>query len=365
MTSFWILCALMLLLALGIVARPLWRRARGVAMALVLLVPLASVALYFQLGEPRVFDPAVQSVSAAISQARQAGMPPMEQAIAGLRERLERQPEDLEGWLLLGRAYKTLERFAESREAFARAMALAPDSAGTMVEYAEAQTLASPTRRFEGEPLTLLDRALALEPDNQRGLWLRGIAHYQAGERERATAVWEHLLSVLPEDNPTRETLRQRIAEMSVTPQSNASVQATGAAAAPASDSAASDADAGTDGAAPPRLTVQVTLAPELAERVAPADTLFVLARAAEGSRAPLAIQRLAARDLPLTVVLDDSHAMMPQMNLSSAAQVVVVARISRSGSAQPQSGDLETYSAPISTSRTAPLELRIDRIVP
>ena len=351
MTAFWILCAVMVIAALAFLIPPLRRSARGVVIALVVLVPLISIALYYRLGDPRVFDPAVQSATAAMQQARQEGMPPMEQAIAGLRDRLEREPDDLEGWLLLGRAYKSIERFSDAQAAFSRAMALAPESGSVMIEYAEAQTLASPSRRFEGEALLLLELALRLEPDNQRGLWLRGIAHYQAGETNQAMAVWEHLLTVIPEDSPTRGTLRQRIDEL----------RAQAGIAVPAQPAPASQAAA----ASPVRLTVQVSLSPALAGRMAPDDTLFVFARAPEGSRAPLAIQRLAARDLPLTVTLDDSHAMVPQMNLSSVTQVVVGARISRSGSAQAQPGDLETLSPAISTSRTEPVELVIDRIAP
>ncbi len=361
MTLFWLLCALMVLAALAILLRPLLRQERAFAVTLAVLVPLLSVALYFQLGDPRVFDPAVQSVTAAMQQARQDGMPPMEQAIAGLRDRLACEPGDLEGWLLLGRAYKTLERFDDSTEAFSRALALAPESASVMVEYAEARTLASPSRRFEGEPLELLDRALQIEPDNQRGLWLRGIAHYQSGDTPGALAVWEHLLAVIPEDSPTRESLRQRIAELT----SNQPLGSTPAAAASAEGAEAKTGDSPAPDATTPRLTVKVSLAPSLAGKMAPDDTLFVYARAPQGSRAPLAIQRLAARDLPLTVTLDDSHAMVPQMNLSSAARVVVGARISRSGSAQAQPGDLETLSPTISTSRTEPVELVIDRIAP
>ncbi len=349
MTAFWLLCAVMILAALAFLVPPLLRGARGVVIALALLIPLASAALYLQLGDLRVFDPAVQSVTAAMQQARQEGMPPMEQAIAGLRERLEREPDDLEGWLLLGRAYKSIERFPDARDAFSRAMALAPESGGVMVEYAEAQTLASASRRFEGDALLLLDRALMLEPDNQRGLWLRGIAHYQAGENDAALTVWENLLAIIPADNPTRETLRQRIEEL----------KAQAGFAAPAPPAAAQ-----TDEPGGPRLTVHVSLSPALAGRMAPDDTLFVYARAPEGSRAPLAIQRLAARDLPLTLTLDDSHAMVPQMNLSSVAQVVVGARISRTGSAQAQPGDLETLSPPVASTRTEPLELVIDRIL-
>lgn len=110
---------------------------------------------------------------------------------------------------------------------------------------------------------------------------------------------------------------------------------------------------------------MRVRLAEELAAQVRHDDVLFVFARAAEGSRAPLAIQRLSADALPLELILDDSHAMLPQMNLSSTAQIVVGARISRSGNAQAQSGDLETLSAPLPNTHRATVDLVIDRVVP
>lgn len=395
MIAFWAICILLLLAALAFVLPPLLRRdgaidprraaldqahrngvldadeytaklaalgqpataatlspaARNSAIAIALLLPLLCIGLYHRLGDARVFDPAVQSVSNAMQEAQRAGLPPMDQAIAGLAERLAREPDDVQGWLLLGRAYKSIERFAEARDALARALALSPDSPDVLVEAAEAQALSTPSRRFEGEPLAQLNRALELEPNHQRGLWLSGIAQFQAGDTERASATWEHLITTLPDDSPMRDSLRQRIAELKAqtdpaTPADTSPV--------PALQAASS-----------PRLSVQVNLAPALAERIQPDDVLFVFARAAEGSRAPLAIQRLRAADLPLAITLDDSHAMVPQMNLSSQPRILVGARISRSGNAQAQSGDLETLSEPLPNTHAQPIVLTIDRIVP
>ncbi len=396
MAAFWAICALLILVALAFVLPPLLRRgdapdprraaleqahrsgvldaseyaaklaalgdaapastqlppaARNTAVAIVLLLPLLAIGLYQKLGDPRVFDPAVQSVSAAMQDAQRAGLPPMDQAIAGLAERLAREPDDAQGWLLLGRAYKSTERFEQARDALGRALALSPDTPDILVEAAEAQTLATPGRRFEGEPRALLQRALELDPDHQRGLWLLGIAQFQAGDTAAATATWEHLTATLPEDSSMRDSLRQRIDELKA--------QAGTATPTDTSPTPALKAPPA------PRLGVRVSLAPELAGRVAPDDVLFVFARAAEGPRAPLAIQRLRAADLPLTVALDDSHAMVPQMNLSSAPRIVVGARISRSGNAQARSGDLETRSEPLPNTHTDTIELTIDRIVP
>lgn len=325
--------------------------ARNTAIAIAMTLPLLAVGLYQKLGDARVFDPSVQSVANAMQNAQRAGLPPMEQAIAGLAERLAREPEDAQGWLLLGRAYKSTERFTEALDALSRALALSPEAPDILVETAEAQALSSPGRRFDGEPLALLQRALEREPNHQRGLWLLGIAQFQAGDADTASTTWEQLIATLPEDSPMRESLRQRIAEL----------KAQTGSAVPADTSPVSALKA----PPAPRLSVRVSLAPELAERATPDDVLFVFARAAEGSRAPLAIQRLRAGDLPLTITLDDSHAMVPQMNLSSAAHIVVGARISRSGNAQAQTGDLETLTAPMANTQADMIELTIDRIVP
>ena len=394
MMAFWAICILLILLALALVLPPLLRRedasdprrvalehahrsgvldadeytrklaalgnttptsisplARNTAIALVLILPLLAAGLYQKLGDARVFDPSVQSVANAMQSAQRAGLPPMEQAIAGLAERLAREPDDAQGWLLLGRAYKSTERFAEARAALARALALTPDAPDVLVETAEAQALSTPGARFDGEPLTLLQRALERDPNHQRGLWLLGIAQFQSGDTDTASATWEKLIATLPEDSPMRDSLRQRIDELKAQ---------TGLAA-----SADTPSVPALEVPPAPRLDIRVNLAAELAHRVAPDAVLFVFARAAEGSRAPLAIQRLRAADLPLSITLDDSHAMVPQMNLSSAARIVVGARISRSGNAQAQSGDLETLSEPLSNSHKAVITLTIDQILP
>lgn len=395
MTGFWLASALLILMALGFVLPPLLRvpahagrveleralragvldeseyarklsalkspeahgstaptdKARALAVFLAVFVPLASILLYGKLGDPRVFDPDVQSVSAAMQQAQQAGLPAMDQAIAGLAERLAREPDDLEGWVLLGRAYKSTEHFEEARDALARALSLAPEEPGLMVEYAEVRTLAAPDRRFAGEALELIERALEIDPTQQRGLWLRGIAHYQEGEPEAAAATWQRLLALLPEDSPVRTSVLAQIGQL----QGADPATAPDAAAAPGAPAAT----------ASPRLTVRVSLAPELTSRVRDDDVVFVYARAATGSRAPLAIQRRRAAELPLVIELGDADAMVPQMNLSSAARIVLGARISRSGEAQAQPGDLEALSGVLPNSHAEAVELSIDHIVP
>jgi cytochrome c-type biogenesis protein CcmH len=354
------------------------RPSRALPAAIALLLPLAAILLYRTVGEPRALDSLWQEAVAATTQAEQAqaapgepaaGAPEMEQAVTGLAERLRQEPDDKEGWMLLGRAYKSMERFEPAREALANAYRLAPDDANVLIEYAEAMVLASSTRRFDGEARTLLEKAVQLEPDNPRGQWMLGIGAYQEQRFGDAAAIWEKLLAALPPDADARASLMERIADARERAGLPALEGAAPIAAAPRpaepnaqppAPATASEAPASTA-----RLTVSVDIAPELKARVGASDVLFVFARAASGPRMPLSIQRLPASSLPVTVTLDDSTSMMPTMKLSLIPQVVVGARISKSGQAAPAPGDFETLSEPMSNSRSDIVQLVIDRVVP
>lgn len=411
MSAFWIIAALMTALALYAVLRPLLRdggagdprlaaleaahragvldakeyaskRAalsadaaapaapapRALSLVLALLVPLAAFGIYRQIGDLRALDPTLMAAAAVATHAStgEAPAPDMEQAVAGLAAKMAQNPDDVDGWVLLGRAYKQMQRFTESRDALAKAMALAPDQPDVMVEYAEAQAMAAPDRRIEGEPRALLEKALAANPQHQRALWLLGISDAQAGDAVGAVRRWETLLPLLPPDSEVAKSVSEQIAqaraEAGLAP--GAVVPATDAAPAASVPAIAAAATAAT--AAGPKLVVRVDVAPELKGRIQPGDTLFVFARMPEGPRMPLAIQRRQADSLPITVTLDDSMGMLPTMKLSSSPQVVVGARISRSGNATPQSGDFQGLSPPLAVAgQDGVVDLVISEIVP
>lgn len=339
--------------------------ARAAAAGLALLLPFSAAALYFHLGEPRALDPQSHAASVAASTAAQgadgSNAPDMEQAVQGLAERLRNEPDNLEGWLLLGRAYKSMERFEPAKEALSQAYRLAPEDPDVMIEYAEAQALATPRRRIDGENLELLTRAVALQPDHQRGIWLLGVAAMQNGRPKEAVERWESLRQLISSDLAAVQALDEQIegarqaAGLPPAGGSTAVVEPSPAAAASTPEPAAGEG---------PRLTVQVDIAPALRERLKASDVLFVFARPAQGSRMPLAIQRLPAANLPATIVLDDSHSMMPALKLSTMPEVVVGARISSSGQAIPQPGDLEGLSAPLPNTTREPIRLLIDQVV-
>ena len=341
------------------------RAAVVVALAVALLLPAGAIILYQLNGEPRALDPTQLAGSANDAQGENpqaAQSVDMDQAIAGLVAKLEANPGNANGWALLGRAYQATGKFAESRDALKRAYDLEPGNHDLTVEYAQAMALANEGRRIAGEPRQLIEGVLKADPDHQRALWLIGISDYQAGDYNAAITAWNRLLPALPAESDIAASVRAQIAEA----QSLGGTVALTSAAPAAPAAAAGEAPArAADNAGGPRLTLNVSLDPALRSRLDPEATLFVFARAENGPPMPLAIQRLSAAALPATVTLDDSMGMLPSMKMSMFPKLVVGARISRSGNAQAQSGDLQVLASGIDANRKEPLDLRIDSVVP
>lgn len=316
----------------------------------VLLLPALAIVTYAQVGRPQAFDAAATPPSAADAG---SGID-MNQAVAGLAAKLAQDPDDGKGWALLGRAYQSMQKSEQAIDAFKRARELLPDDPDLMADYAQALVMAG-GKDFSGEPRQLLDRALTIQPDNQRALWLRGVAENQAGEHAASVATWTHLLGLLPPDSPVAASVQAQIDEAlskAGLPAVAASAQST-----PQTDDS-SVANA-------PRLTVSVSVDPSIAAQVEPSMSVFVFARAVNGPPMPLAIQRLTVSQLPTTLTLDDSNGMLPNMKLSDFPQVVIGARISRSGDPIAQGGDWQTLSDPVETKRKDTIVLTIDQIVP
>lgn len=293
------------------------------ALAIAVLLPLAAALGYATFGTPVALDPEVR-------EARAPSRDHIEGLIERLWERMHRHPEDADGWALLGRSLAALGDHARAAQAFAEGVRRAPEDASLLADYADALAL-SRGRRLEGEPLALARRALELDPDHPKALALAGAAEHQAGDYAAAVRHWERLLSLIPADSDFARELRPTLAE------------ARRLAGAAAQDKAAAP-KAGAAGA----LTGIVSLDPKLAAQVAPEDTVFVVARPADGGRMPLAVARTTVAQLPYRFRLDDSMAMAGGAKLSAQAKVVVAARVSRSGNAMPQKGDIEGVSAPV-----------------
>ena len=327
--------------------------ARVLAALLVVAMPLAALLIYREIGEPRALDP--QALTARGDTA--AATPDLASAISSLEQRLADTPDDAEGLRLLARGYQSMQRFAEARDTLAKVRELLPQDLDAQVEYAEALALAGASRRVEGEAQALIDDALSRNPDHERALWLAGISAVQREDKLQALIHWQRLLRLLPPDSEVHASVSQQIRELGAEPAPAPAVADVAAGAVPAPA-----ATAGTSSA----VQVHVTVASALAARVTATDTVYVFARAAEGPKMPIAIQRFAASELPKTISLDDSMGMMPTLKLSQQERIVIGARISKSGNATPQSGDFEVLSQPLDRAAiTAPVQLEITRVVP
>lgn len=349
----------------------------AVAAALVLLVslPLATAWLYQRIGTPHAvaFDTVPRAAGAASTGMAASGQGPAAQAApdlaaaaANLAERLRSAPNDGEGWLLLGRTYRAIQRFGEAEQAFRRASELLPEHPDLLAEWAEARGLAVEPRSLLGGPEGLLDRALELDPEHQRALWLKGFARSQAEDRDGATRHWQRLLELLEPGSPVDAAVREQLARLGVAVGSGAAQSASGGGPAPAETGAAPAASAPTPPAesqAAGGIRVAIDIDPALRARLSGSEVLFVFARAEAGPPMPLAIQRLPARDFPLRLRLDESMGMVEGMSLSQFERVIVGARISASGNAQASPGDFEALSPAFDWRQDGAVELKIDRV--
>lgn len=339
---------------------PRTRSAFNSALGTLLLLPALAIGLYLHLGNVRAMDPAATAAAAAASG---TPGPDMDAAVKGLVDKLAKSPDDVEGWMLLGRAYKSMERFAEARDALKNAYDRAKDNPDVQVDYAEALALSGEGRRIDGRARELLDAAVKTDPNHQRALWLLGIADYQQQNYAAAAARWEQLRALMPPESDARGSLDRQIADARQRGGLDASAPATPPSPVPAAPAAATASDPAAS--AGPQLTVEVSLDPTLRDKAPAGASVFVFARAANGPPMPLAVQRLTVADLPAKVVLTEAMSMMPTMKLSQFPQVVVGARISASGNAKAQSGDLQTLSAPLDVASKTPVVLVIDKVVP
>jgi len=322
------------------------RPAFAAALAIGLLLPLAVVLGYLQLGNTGALDGAVSDPAHAISPQQ------MESLVERLAQKLQQTPEDAEGWMLLGRSLSVLGKFERSAQAYARAAQLMPKDANVLADYADALAMAQ-GRRLEGEPFAIVKRALEVDPKHVKALALAGSAEFERRNYAAAVGYWERVLLVVPPQSEFARSVAESIAE--------ARTLAGGVPAQKASP--AKTAQAAPAGKVAGAVQGVVSIAPALAATLAPGDTVFVLARPVSGSRMPLAVARTTVAALPYRFVLDDSMAMAPGVTISSHSQVVVAARVSKSGNAISQKGDIEGTSAPVAPG-TSGVTVVLSRVV-
>lgn len=321
-----VLAGLVAALMAALVLWPLRRQGRRGFVPGVLALGVVGACLYLLVGDPRAAQ--VQPAPSVAT---------LRDGVQALQQALQRDPQRADGWALLGRSQAELGDATAAAEAFARAVALAPDDAGVLVEAAQARAQADAGKQFDDTAMDWLQQARRLAPDAERASWLLGIALRQRGRNAEAADVWS---SLLPRVEPgAAQALQAQIA---------IARQAAGQAAdAPAAE-------------APALLQLRVQLPDAVKHGDWPATTqVFVLARAVGGPPMPVAARRLPLAGFPATVGLGDGDSPMPTAPLSAHAEVEVLARISRSGSANRSDGDLQSEVVRVALPHDGVVELR------
>ncbi len=313
------------------------------AIFVLVAVPLSTLGLYAGLGEPVALDP----MSAKAPQ--QASPMEMLKMAENLAQRLEENPDNLQGWVMLGRTYRSLEQFDKSIQAYDRALKLSADDD---LSLERVEVIAMKTQgNFEGEPWRVIRDILQRDPQNYGALLMAGSASFAHTKYEDALNFWLAARKTLDAQNPDLPELDNAIAavqeKLGIKPGSMAAGQAVVSTQAPAPSAApAAGASASADSAG--SVSGQVTLSAALKSKVGPSDVVFVYATPANGERMTLAIFKTTVAQLTLSFRLDDSTAMSPERKLSSAGEVFVKVRVSKSGNAMPQSGDLSGALGPV-----------------
>ncbi len=306
------------------------------------LIPVLSVYMYWQLGEYRVIE------NPSLAQARtktdaqtaahgQSGKkaPSMAELVQKVKDHLRENPDDARGWFMLGRTYLSLQQYPEAVAALQRSYDLSPEEPAVLLALADGLAMTQ-NGSMAGEAEHLVKLALKLVPENPTALWLAGLAAEQGGRNREAFDYWMSLLPLLDGDPQSKSEVKTLLTELKQKhpelPELDFPAQA---AASPMTAPVKSAAVAGKG------VSVSVTLDSQFSSKVSANDLLFIYAKAASGPPMPLAAKRLKVSDLPVKLTLSDADAMMPQMKLSSFDDVVIGARISRSGNPVAQAGDL------------------------
>lgn len=307
------------------------------------LLPVIAVGIYLAVGTPEALkdqSPSAQQADGghAVSQEQ------IEAMVTGLAERLKQNPEDGDGWLMLAKSYGAMGRFVEAGRAYGEAVRRLPPNAQLLADYADALAMAQ-GRTLAGEPEKLIEQALKVDPDNVKALALSGTVAFSKKDYRAAATAWRRILALVPPESDLAQRIQSSVAEAEALSSGKGGVV-------PSATNAAS-ADTGVKG--------RVTLSAEASKKVSPGDTVFIFARAAQGPRMPVAIFRTQVGSLPMDFKLDDSMSLMDNRRLSEVGDLVIGARVSKSGTATPAAGDWESALVPAKPGVSG-LKLSIDR---
>lgn len=366
---FWTIAGVVLFIGAVITLFPLLRGKSAwqpVALALAFVLPAAGLWLYDSFGTPEGIGvhgrPQVAANPASQADPHAGQAADMQTAIEGLRQRLAASPDDVEGWLLLARTLRSQQQFVEAADALERANALAPDNPTIMADLAEAWIYTTPDGRVPQESRALLERAMEIDPDLQKGLWLMGIAAMQDGDDAFAISYWQTLLEQLdPGSNVytmVSDQVSQAQARMGMAPEAPMMPTASET---PAQGIGAAAAD---DGAwTGTRLVLDATEGARQA--LENGAVLYIMIRAPGPAMGPpLGVRRVMSPSFPLEVTIDDNDSMLQERPISSEAEIQLQARVSLNGSPAALPGDWQSDTKSVERATASLVVLEIDQQV-
>ena len=336
---------------------------RRTALVVGLAIPVIAGLLYWKLGAPDAFSP----LATPPENQHQLSGEQINEMTAKLAARLEKEPDNVEGWVILARTYYTQRKFSEAAAAYDKLTTLLPNEADLFADYADALAMAQ-GRSLSGKPMELVKKALQIDPNQWKALAMAGTEAFDRKDYKGAIEYWERLKATAGADAPIGKQIQASIDEarqLAGLPPSQVAAAPSAATAAAGRSAPAGPAAKGQAAAVTGAKNVSgtVTLSASLAGQVKPTDAVFVFARPTDG-RMPIALVRAQAKDLPLKFTLDDTQAMSPEVKISGFEQVVIAARVSKSGSAMPAKGDLEGLTPPVKVGSNG-VSITIDRVLP
>ncbi len=320
-------------------------RGRWAAVVVLIMLPILAMGMFWKTGHFAVLE----TIQKAPSQTKeQAELNSLEEMIGRLIEKMKQNPEDSKGWVMLGRSYAVLERYEEAEQAYLKAVVLTQENDPDIVsDYAEAVALKN-DGQIAGRPLELIQANLSKFPDHPKSLWLVGLNAAQQENFKEAVQNWEKVLVQMPPNSEAWKTMQNHIQE-----------------AKKAGNLPEITSEQPQPIASNVKLNVQIDIDPTLQAQLQPEQTLFIYAHPAQ-NKMPLAMVTKTAKELPLNVTLDDSQAMLPTAKLSQYQEVIISARISKTGNAAPQTGDVFGETGVIKINEVSqPIKITINQIVP
>lgn len=301
------------------------------AIGLCIFIVVLSSGLYFSLGD--VVRVAQRNSETPVTQEG------VEKMVAEFAAKMEKDPGNLKGWAMLARSYRILGRNEDAAKAYARAGDFINSDPQLLADYADVLAT-NADGNFSGKPLQLINQALKLDPENLMALWLSGTAAYNSGNYKAAVQTWEKLAKQIPADTDEARAIQGSIAE----------ARSKGGLSSQASASVASKSIGG-----------KIELAPDLKSKMKQGDIVMVIARK-PGERMPVAVLKVPASDFPMSFTLNDSSAMNPSAPLSQLSEASIEVRISKTGMAKPEVGDLISSVQTVKVG-TSNVRLLIDQV--